>query len=136
MGQLNVQTLASVEGMQKLDGALEHGIAGGLGGQRDVQAAMRIGPLQPQMGQKSEFGLALAHGRFNQHQCRTFRPLQQGVPSKLQRTCLVHVFAVHYPGDGVIGTQFVLQQRSVRPPANGGQGLFCQLSGRQKMLLQ
>ena len=84
MRQLQVEPLASAEGPKEGQGSVEHGIAGGLGGQCHVQAAMTKPRLQPQVGQQGQFGLAFAHRRFDDQQHRRCCSLQQAICGALQ----------------------------------------------------
>ena len=63
--QLQVERTLAPLALQETQRAPEHGVAGGLGRQRDIQAAMIEAALQLKMRIKRRFGLAFAHRRFD-----------------------------------------------------------------------
>lgn len=87
MRQLDVQALIAAERAQEAQGAVEHGIAGSLCRQADVEPAMSERRLQPQVGQQGEFCLAFAHRGLDDEQDGRVYFIQQPVGGDLQRAC-------------------------------------------------
>ena len=121
--QLQVQR-ALAEGVEKGAGTLEQGVAGGLGGQGNVEPTVLVGGLQAQVGKEGELGLALAHGRLHQQQGGLVHPVQQAVTGPLQGA-RVEIIAADDAAQGGIGIQLFGDKAAVRLPADpckGGTG--------------
>ncbi|MNQ94270.1 hypothetical protein D3C85_1097780 [compost metagenome] len=120
MHQLHIHCGIAGKAAQEGQGAAEQRITGGLGRQGDIEAAMLVGRLQTQMGEKGQFGLALAHGRFDQQQGRPLHACEQTVGLALQRPG-AEFGTLNDAPDQLIRACRIVQQRPVARPTDGGQ---------------
>lgn len=117
MHQLHVQRGADSEAVEKGQRTTEQCIARGLCWQRDVESSMLVGRLQPQVSEKGQLGLTLAHRRLDQQQRRALHTIEQKVGLRLQRTRR-QLGALYDPGDQMICRGRRSQQRLKGSPTD------------------
>jgi hypothetical protein len=70
LDELDVEALLGAERVQEAQCTAEHGGAGSVGRKRNVQPAMTVGRLKPEMCEERELSLAFPHRSFGDEQRR------------------------------------------------------------------